>query len=184
MSRILGVAIGCVAALGAFLTRCAPLIRLPVWWSSRCSREHRRSGQLHSRSRRRQNRSYGGPEVRGRGDMNGMVQDLRCARRQIRIRPGFTTTVVLTLAWAISVSTAVFSVICAMLIPPLPCGRPDRIVYLQPFSPQGYTQPAPYPEHLDWQRDNHVFSALIGRSWRRWIFRSINFQPKTSGWDL
>lgn len=114
--------------------------------------------------------------------MNGMVQDLPCARRQIRIRPGFTTTVVLTLAWAISVSTAEFSVIYAMLIRPLPYSRPDRIVYLQPFSPRGYTQPASYPEYLDWRRDNHVFSALIGRPWRRWIFPSINFQPKTSGW--
>ena len=118
--------------------------------------------------------------------MTGLAQDVRYALRQIRKRPGFTTTVVFTLAMAIGVSTAVFSVIYAMLIRPLPYDRSDRIFSLQTWSPQGYTQPASYPEYLDWRRENHVFSALAA-------FNSYgaNFEgpsgpvavPKVSGTD-
>jgi putative ABC transport system permease protein len=92
--------------------------------------------------------------------MRGLLQDLRYALRQLRKNSAFSATVVITLALAIGVSTAVFSVIYATLIRPLPYSHPDRISYLVTYSPQGYTQPASYPEYLDWRRDNHAFSAL------------------------
>ncbi len=92
--------------------------------------------------------------------MNGLVQDVRFTLRQLRKSPGFAITAVVTLALAIGISTAVFSVIYAELIRPLPYDHPDRIFYLQTWSPQGYTQPASYPEYLDWRHGNHVFSAL------------------------
>jgi putative ABC transport system permease protein len=92
--------------------------------------------------------------------MTGLLQDLRYALRQLRKNVSFSTTVVLTFALAIGISTAVFSVVYAMLIRPLPYNHPERIVYLQSFSPQGYTQPASYPEYVDWRRGNHAFSAL------------------------
>jgi putative ABC transport system permease protein len=96
--------------------------------------------------------------------MSDFLQDLRYGVRQLRKNPGFALTACATLALAIGVSTAVFSVIYAVLIRPLPYEQPDRIFYLQARSPQGYTQPSSYPEYLDWRRENHSFSALAGYS--------------------
>jgi len=107
--------------------------------------------------------------------MNGILQDLRYAWRQLRKNLGFAITAILALALAIGVTTAVFSVIYAELIRPLPYDHPDRIFYLQTTSPQGYSQPASYPEYLDWRRENHVFSALAAYS----AYGSVNFEGPT-----
>jgi putative ABC transport system permease protein len=92
--------------------------------------------------------------------MQGLFRNFAYALRPLVKSPGFSVSVVLTLGLTIAVSTAVFSVIYAVLIRPLPYHQPDRIFYLQTYSQQGYTQPASYPEYLDWRRMNHVFSAL------------------------
>jgi putative ABC transport system permease protein len=104
--------------------------------------------------------------------MTGFLQDLRYALRQLRKSPGFAITAVVTLALAVGITTAVFSVIYAELIRPLPYNHPEQIFYLQTWSPQGYTQPASYPEYLDWRRDNHVFSALAAYN----DFEAVNFE--------
>ena len=96
--------------------------------------------------------------------MTGLLQDIRYGLRAIRKAPGFSATTIVTLALAIGVTTAVFSVIDAVLIRPLPYDHPEKIFYLQTNSLQGYTQPASYPEYLDWRRENQVFSALAGYS--------------------
>ena len=96
--------------------------------------------------------------------MTSLLQDLRFAIRQLRKSPGFTVTAVLTLALAVGAASAVFSVIYAVLIRPLPYDHPEKIFYLKTYVPQGYQQPSSYPEYLDWQRENHVFSALAGYS--------------------
>jgi len=79
---------------------------------------------------------------------------------------------VATLALSIGITAAIFSVLYAMLIRPLPYSDPDGIVALQPRSPQGYTQPASYPEYLDWRRMNHTLAALAGYS----AFSTVNFE--------
>jgi len=96
--------------------------------------------------------------------MPGLLQDIRYGLRAMRKAPGFSATTVATLALAIGVTTAVFSVIDAVLIRPLPYDDPESILYLRTNYPQGYTQPASYPEYLDWRRENQVFSALAGYS--------------------
>jgi putative ABC transport system permease protein len=92
--------------------------------------------------------------------MNGLMQDVRYALRQLRLSAGFSVIVVLALTLTIGMSTAVFSSIYAVLIRPLPFDHPERIVSLETWSPQGYTQPASYPEYLDWRRENHTLAAL------------------------
>lgn len=96
--------------------------------------------------------------------MPGLRADIRYGVRSMRKAPAFSATAIATLALAIGVTTAVFSVMDAVLIRPLPFDHPDRICYLNTISPQGYTQPASYPEYLDWRRENQVFSALAGYS--------------------
>lgn len=94
--------------------------------------------------------------------MRNFIPDLHYALRQMRKNAAFSVTVIATLALTVGLATTVFSVLDAVLIRPLPYRQPDRIVALQPYSPQGYTQPASFPEYVDWRRDNRVFSALAG----------------------
>src|SRR5271154_702718 len=89
-----------------------------------------------------------------------MLQDLKYSLRQLRKSPGFTLTALVTLALGTGVTAAVFSVIYAVMIHPLPYDHPEVIVAPQTFSPQGYTQPASYPEYLDWRKQNHSFAAF------------------------
>jgi putative ABC transport system permease protein len=104
--------------------------------------------------------------------MQSFLQDLRYAVRQLRKSPGFGATVIATLALSIGITAAVFSVLYAMLIRPLPYHQPESIVALHPRSPQGYTQPASFPEYLDWRRMNHEFSTLAGYN----SYGSVNFE--------
>ncbi len=101
-----------------------------------------------------------------------MLSDLKYALRQLRKSPGFGAAVIATLALSIGITAAVFSVLYAMVIRPLPYRGADSIVTLAPRSPQGYTQPASYPEYLDWRRMNRTFSALAGYS----DYSSVNFE--------
>ncbi|HXE12142.1 MAG TPA: ABC transporter permease [Bryobacteraceae bacterium] len=94
--------------------------------------------------------------------MANVQRDTCYAWRQIGKNPAFSATVIITLALTVGLSTAVFSVLDAVLIRPLPYNQPDRIVALQTYAPQGYTQPASFPEYQNWRRDNQVFSAMAG----------------------
>ncbi len=62
--------------------------------------------------------------------MAGILQDVRVALRQLRKVPGFTLTVVVTLALGIGATTAVFSLIEGILLRPLPFSDPERLVVL------------------------------------------------------
>ena len=66
-----------------------------------------------------------------------LVQDLRHALRLMMRAPGFTLTALTTLALAIGVNTAVFSVVYGVLLRPLPYVGPDRIVILSEEHPGG-----------------------------------------------
>ena len=90
------------------------------------------------------------------------MQDVRFALRQLRRAPAFAVVAIATLALAIGVSTAVFSVLEATVIRPLPYHDASRIVGLVTYSPEGYTQPASWGQYKDWRSNNHTLSALAG----------------------
>jgi predicted permease len=89
-------------------------------------------------------------------------QDVRYAFRKLRRSPGFALTAILTLALGVGATTAVFSVIDAVLLRPLPFPDSHSIVVPESRSRSGYTQPASLPSYRDERAQQHTFSALAG----------------------
>ena len=90
------------------------------------------------------------------------ARDFRHALRMLQRSPGFTTVAVLTLALGIGANTAIFSVIDAVLLRPLPYHEPDQLVMVwennsQHPNPHNTVSP---PNFLDWQNRNTVFSSM------------------------
>ncbi len=96
--------------------------------------------------------------------MYSFRQDLRFALRQLRKSPGFTIVAVLTLALGIGAATAMFSVIYATVLRPLPFHDPDRIVFVETHAAASYLQPHSWPAYLDERQQNNTFEALAGFS--------------------
>jgi predicted permease len=91
-----------------------------------------------------------------------LVQDVRYAMRQLRRSPGFAITVLCTLALSVGVATAVFCVINAVILRPLPFAHPEKIVNIVSRSQSGYTQPASWPSYADERAQTSAFAALAG----------------------
>jgi predicted permease len=89
-----------------------------------------------------------------------LLRDLRFGVRMLRKNPGFTASVVLTLALGIGVNTAIFSVINAALLRPLPYPEPDRIVSLYLLNEQKQDDTMAPADFLDFARTNTSFSHL------------------------
>jgi putative ABC transport system permease protein len=91
-----------------------------------------------------------------------MLTDLRYALRQLVKSPGFTAVAILTLSLGIGACTAVFSLVNALLIRPLPYKTPQELVLLwQKFSAQGLNQiPVSAPEYLDYEKQTTSFEHI------------------------
>jgi putative ABC transport system permease protein len=97
------------------------------------------------------------------------MNDLRFAFRQLIKSPGFTFVAVATLALGIAANTAIFSVVDAVLLHPLPYPNADQIVTVsQTVRSTGVsTEDASPANFIDWQAQNSVFSAMAcARGWQ------------------
>jgi predicted permease len=89
-----------------------------------------------------------------------LVQDARYALRTLVKSPGFTAVAVLTLALGIGANTAIFSVVKAVLLRPLPFKDPARLVRVNESVGKGGRSPVAYPNYLDWRAQNTVFEEM------------------------
>jgi len=92
--------------------------------------------------------------------MNGLLQDLRYAIRQLRKNPGFAGTAILVLTLGISAVVSIFAFVDAALIKPLPYPNPNRLVLVTENAPMFPVSNLSYPDYLDWKKLNQVFGSM------------------------
>lgn len=94
--------------------------------------------------------------------MGWLAQGFRFAFRQWRKSPGFTVTVVLTLALGIGATTSIFSLVEGILLRPLPFSDPDRLVLLGDHLGSGLNTPVTAREISTYAKATSAFSSMGG----------------------
>jgi len=106
--------------------------------------------------------------------MGSYWQDARYSLRMLRTKPGFTFIAVLTLSLGIGANTAIFSVVNAVLLRPLPFKDPERLVWFWGVQPQLSQGPHAPADFLDYQTQNSSFEQMAA-------FRNLSFTLTGTG---
>jgi putative ABC transport system permease protein len=101
-------------------------------------------------------------ERRGLPFLETLIQDLRYAPRTLRRSPGFTAVATATLALGIGANTAIFSIVNAVLLRPLPYPDSDRLVLIWATNTENGTKEdvASYPDFEEWKAQTASFTSL------------------------
>jgi predicted permease len=99
--------------------------------------------------------------------LENILRDLRYGTRVLRQNPGFTVVAILTMALGIGANTAIFSVVYAALLRPLPYYQPGRIVTIGETRSQAHladseVSDSSYPDYIDWTKQATTFDSLAG----------------------
>src|SRR5690348_687020 len=101
--------------------------------------------------------------------MTTLLQDLRYAVRMLGKNPAFALVAIVTLALGIGVNTAMFSVVDAALLRPLPYQNPEQLVRLFETESQPGNYPFTAPDFLDWKAQNHTMQDMSLFGWPRGV---------------
>jgi putative ABC transport system permease protein len=140
-----------------------------------------RSGVPRQEALRRARLEFGGVdktkeecrEARGAHLIDILIQDLRYGVRMMLRAPGFTAMAVIALALGIGANTAIFSVVNAVLLRPLPFDQPDRLVQVWHTPPQasfpGMKEFAASPANfIDWRSESRGFQGMAAYGFGRY----------------
>ena len=136
---------------------------------------YERQGMSREAALRRAQVEFGGVEqmkeasrdVRGTARLESILRDLRYAIRSLRSRPAFTLTVIATLALGIGANTAIFTLVDALLLRPLPVAHPEQLVIVSDpanvnsnWNGSPVTDFVSFPLYRDVRARNTVFSDM------------------------
>ena len=113
--------------------------------------------------------------------METLFQDTRYAIRTMLKSPGFTVVAVLALALGIGANTAIFSVVNAVLLRPLPYKDPDRLVHLHRMQPPIQSAPISRPDYFEWENQQEVFQGIAAFFWRTYNLTGVDQAEKLAG---
>src|SRR6185436_9986603 len=94
--------------------------------------------------------------------MDNLLQDVRYGLRTLSRQPGFAATAILTLALGIGATTAIFSVVNAVVLRPMPFDQPDRVMVVTNRNLKTGTRNTTIsgPDFFDWRAQNRSFEVL------------------------
>src|SRR6266478_7926085 len=92
--------------------------------------------------------------------MGAFLHDTRYAIRTMLKTPGFTGVAIIALALGIGANTAIFSVVNAVLLRPLPYKDPDKLVHVHRMQPPIERGPISRPDFFEWRDKQEVFAGI------------------------
>jgi putative ABC transport system permease protein len=122
-------------------------------------------------------------EARGIHLLETLAQDVRYGLRILRKSPGFTLTVILTLALGIGATTAIFSVVQGAMLAPLPYRDPDELVLIWQSNPHAPHVSMSLPDLRDWQQSAHSFEWITGERWYEFDLTNPGPPERVSGYE-
>jgi putative ABC transport system permease protein len=113
-----------------------------------------------------------------------MFQDLRFGLQMMMKNPGFTFVAVVTLALGIGVNTAIFSVVNAALLRPLPYPQPEQLVLIEERGMNMTGMSIAYPNFLDYREQNQVFLRMAAYRWRSLDLTGTGEPERVGGFEV